>query len=301
MKRTFSILTFLIFAVCCFTVTGYGQMPTSSVYLVKMSAKDGKITFGTPFKITDKKGYNNQPFFLSGGASLFYASEVNKQIDIFRYDIETKKTTRLTNSPDSEFSPTPMPGGTHFSVIRLITTEGPRKGAQPLMAFPINGGEPKIIFEKDKKVGYHAWLDKKRLAMFILGEPHTLQLANLETGDLKVAAKNIGAALLKVPGKDKAVFVQQGASKEEPGVITELDAGTMALKPLIKLKPGYDYFTITPTGTLIMPVDGVLYFYAPGKDKEWRKVVDFSDQKIKKISRLAVNETVTWLAFVVMD
>jgi len=56
------------------------------------------VSFGEPKKITDFLGYNNQPFFLPDGKSILYTSIRNKQADIYRYDVESGKTTQVTDT-----------------------------------------------------------------------------------------------------------------------------------------------------------------------------------------------------------
>ncbi|MCP5047028.1 MAG: hypothetical protein GY940_07635, partial [bacterium] len=209
-------------------------------------------------KITQRKGYNSQPFFVPNSSLLLYSSAEGQQTDIYRYDVKSQKTTRLTSTPESEYSPTPMPGGQHFSVIQLINSEGPLKGAQPLRAFPFKGGDSiRLYYEKDKKVGYHAWIDKDRVAMFILGSPNTLEMFNLKSEQTRIAAGNIGRSLYKVPGKDAVSFIHYKGSKD--GVIKSVDAGTLKVTPLVPMKKGNGYYTWTPGGALLMGVGSELF------------------------------------------
>src|SRR5436190_10683575 len=88
--------------------------PASDIFVVDITKhhdfKSGAdiLKFGQPKKITDFVGYNNQPFFMPDGHAILYTSIRNKQADIYRYDIQTGATTKLTNTPESEYSPTLM-------------------------------------------------------------------------------------------------------------------------------------------------------------------------------------------------
>jgi hypothetical protein len=162
MEETMPKKMILIFALILKAISTplavFGQGNTD-VYLIKIKADSGKYMFSDPVKINLTEGYNNQPSFHPDGGSLFYSSAPGANTDIYRYVIESGKTVRLTDTPDSEYSPILMPNGDKFSVIQLVNSEGPRKGAQPLIAFPLSGGEPELIFEDGEKVGYHAWID----------------------------------------------------------------------------------------------------------------------------------------------
>ncbi len=83
----------------------------SDIYLIRIKVDGGKYVFKDPVKINQTEGYNNQPFFHPDGGSLFYSSGTGPNTDIYRYDIKTGKTSRLTDTPDSEYSPSLMPGG----------------------------------------------------------------------------------------------------------------------------------------------------------------------------------------------
>ncbi|MCP5054995.1 MAG: hypothetical protein GY940_47955 [bacterium] len=302
MKR--KTIIYLLLCVCLLGMTTQASAQgASDIYLVKVNASDGQWNLGTPMKITLRKGYNNQPYFVSSapdGTALLYSSQDGKQTDIYRYTIKTKETTQLTSTPESEYSPTPMQDGKSFSVIQQINTEGPEKGAQKLMAFPIGGkGEASILFyEKEKLVGYHAWITKNRVAMFILGEPHTLQLIDLNTGKARVAAKDIGRSIFKVPGKQAVSFTQYEGNKD--GVIKSVDTTNLNITSLAPMKKGSEYYCWTRGGILLTAVGAKLFRCKPGTKTGslWTETADFSGSGIGKITRLAVDGKTGWLALV---
>ncbi|HZG54042.1 MAG TPA: hypothetical protein VEZ40_18200, partial [Pyrinomonadaceae bacterium] len=165
------------------------------IFVVEVAASKGKLGFGQPANITNRAGYDNQPAFLADGQSLLYASQrEGDQTDIYRYDFKTKQTTRLTATPEGEYSPTLMPGGKFFSVVRVEADKTQRLWKFPLAA----GGAPALVLPNLKPVGYHLWLDGRTLALFILGregQPNTLQLAPTDNSFLDTIHINIGRAL----------------------------------------------------------------------------------------------------------
>ena len=60
-----------------------------------------------------------------------------------------------------------------------------------------------------KPVGYHAWVEPDHLAMFILGQPATLQVGRVATGKADVVARDIGRSLHRIPGTRLVSFVQR--------------------------------------------------------------------------------------------
>src|SRR5262249_27966039 len=94
--------------------------PDTEIYLVPMKTADGAITLGAPANITNNPGYDNQPLFTADGRSILFTSirasttlgpNGAAQSDIYRYDIPTAQTTQVTNTPESEYSPTITPSG----------------------------------------------------------------------------------------------------------------------------------------------------------------------------------------------
>lgn len=263
----------------------------SDVFLVSIGRESGKIVLSAPVKISERTGYNNQPSFLPDGSGVLYSSADGSQTDIFLYVIADKKISRLASTPDSEYSPLVTPSGGEFSVIQLILADGPRKGAQPLMAFPLAGGAPRFLYEEGKKIGYHAWIDGARLIAFVLGEPHTLQLIDLRSGEAKVLAENIGRALYRIPASpDEILFSREGK-------IVKMNLETGAAEDFAALKGG-DFFCPTPDGGLLTASGPEIFLLRPGKNSVWEKIGDFSAAGITSISRLAVDPGGRRLAFV---
>src|ERR1051325_8994120 len=145
-------------------------VPSTDIFLVELSGANGRMKLGTPRNITRRKGYDNQPTFLPDGKSLFYTSiREDNQADIYQYDITHGTTRQITATKESEYSPTLMPGGKSLSVIRVEADQ-----TQRLWSFPLGGAEPALIFKAIKPVGYHLWVDGRRLILFVLGQPDTL-------------------------------------------------------------------------------------------------------------------------------
>src|SRR2546423_8892325 len=162
------------------TPTPAATPPSSDIFIVEVKTKldrkerTDELKFGELKKITDFAGYNNQPFFMPDGQSILYTSIRNKQEDIYRYDLRTSATAQVTNTPESEYSPTLMPDRKNISVVRVEAD-----GTQRLWRFPLEGGAPSLIIENIKPVGYHLWIDDHMLALFVLGgagKPNFLEI-----------------------------------------------------------------------------------------------------------------------------
>ena len=265
--------------------------PSTDVYLFPF--ENGKIVVTGVRNITDRKGYDNQPHFLPDSKKLFFTSiREDEQADIFLYEIgDNASSKKITNTAESEYSPTLTPDGQFFSTVRVE-----KDGTQRLWKFPLSGGNPVLILEQVKPVGYHAWIDPNTLALFVLGEPPTLQIADIPSGKSSVVASNIGRSLHKIPGKAGISFVQK--LTEQTGTVKEYDPKSQQTRDLIALFPETEDCVWTPSGILITTKGSKVYSWNPSQDKEWKEVADLAPAGLLKITRIAVSPNEKWIAFV---
>lgn len=274
--------------------------PSTDVYLAELSIKDGKIAVGKPENISNSPGYDNQPFFTPDGrAVLFTSDRASSQMEIYTYDLQARGIARLTNTPESEYSPTVTPDGRHISVIRVEAD-----GTQRLWTFTSDGKNPSLVLEDVKPVGYHAWLDESTLVLFVLGQqgqPATLQVASIATGQAEIVAKNIGQSIARIPGGGVS-FVQQGGEGDARTLtITKVNkqGGKIVITPLTPAVAGarQAHVAWTPGGRLLMAHDGTLHAWKEG-ESGWRAVADLDALGLRNVTRLAVSPKGDRLAIV---
>lgn len=257
----------------------------SDLYLVHVRATPAGLVADSVRRLTDRAGYDNQPQFTPDGrAVLFTSIDEAGQADIFRIDLASSSGPRpvTRTAPESEYSATPMPGGDRFSVIRVEADS-----TQRLWSFAMDGTDPRLVLADVAPVGYHAWLDRDRLALFVLGSPATLQLADVRTGASRVVSENIGRSVHKVPGRDAVSFVHRTAPRD-PGTIAILDPGTGETESLVNPFPENEYHAWLRPGVVITARDSRLYTYRPGGDTDWVAGPDLSAFAIHGVSRIAV-------------
>jgi WD40 repeat protein len=256
--------------------------PATDIFVIDLgTGRGGKLKLGQPVKISTWAGYNNQPSFMPDGNSILYTSIRDKQADIYRYELRAATTTQVTNTPESEYSPTLMPDGKSISVVRVEAD-----GAQRLWKFPLAGGPPALILEKIKPVGYHLWIDQDTLALFVLGKPNTLQLVDLKSGKAVWLADNPGRILRRVPHQNKFSFVQKVSDQE--WLIKTFDLKTKIVATFVKTFPGAEDYAWTPDGVLLM-ANGSKLFARKESDWAWVELADFSSAGLKNITRIAVS------------
>jgi hypothetical protein len=288
--------------------------PDTDIYLAPLKTEDGRITVGAPANITNNPGYDNQPSFTPDGRSVLFTSQrgpspglrdaaATAQTDVYRYDIGARSIARVTQTPESEYSPTVMLDGERLSVVRVEAD-----GTQRLAAIAPSGPKIQIdvILPGVTPVGYHAWADDHTLALFVLGAngaPATLQLADTRSGQARVIATDIGRSIQRMPGSGPArhiSFVQRQREGDRTTlVIEELDPATGAVTPLTRAVEGSREADVawTPDGTLLMANDDVLYAWSRGQSG-WKAVTSLSQLSLHGVTRLAVSPKGDWLALV---
>lgn len=285
--------------------------PDTEIYLAALTKDGGKLELGAPVNITNSPGYDNQPSFTPDGRAILFTSARaggapaagrggSPRTDIFRYDLATKEVTRITDTPEREYSPTVMPDGRHISVIRVEAD-----GTQRLWSFGLDGKAPTVLLPAVKPVGYHAWMDDYTVALFVLGQPPTLQVADVRTGKSEVIASGIGRSLQRTPaGSVSFVRIEPGAS----GPVVTLEEllkdrqpdgrmrGTAALVPVVAGARD-PFIAWLPDGTALLAHGGTLYAWRKG-EAGWKAAADLSALGLANVSRLAVSPKGDRLALV---
>ncbi len=265
--------------------------PGTDIWLARLAA-DGAIS--QPINITNRPGYDNQPAFTPDGKAILFTRRDGEQTDIWAYDFTTRSSefTRITNTPESEYSPTVTPDGNGISVIRVEAD-----GTQRLWRFTRDGQSPTLLLPNVKPVGYHAWGPGGQLALFVLGNPNTLQVADSRTGRARVVAQRIGRSIHRIPARETiSVLHIEGDARW----IKELDVMTRTMKPIVRaLESGEGDYTWTPDGAILMSDGKSLMRWTAGGG--WNRIADLEALGLSGMTRMAVSPDGKWLAMVVPD
>jgi hypothetical protein len=279
--------------------------PSTDVYLAPITlsgrAANG-IAIVTPVNITHRQGYDNQPAFMVDERAVFYTStREDGQADIYRYDIATRQTARVTATPESEYSATLMPGTNRFSVVRVE-----RDSTQRLWSFAMDGSDPRLVLRSIKPVGYHAWLDQTHVALFVLGTPATLQLATVGSEHVDTLARNIGRSL-SAAGVGRVSFATRAADADSGFLINAVTIDRATGQPgatvqLARMPPGAEYVVwAAPDYALTAAGSKLFALRLAGADAHWAEVGGFAADGIRHITRLAISPNGHWLAMVADD
>ena len=284
MKKVIFILAFI----SCWKLVE-AQIPNTHIYLFKMEQfGDSLFLFNNPQLLTafNEKGYNNQPAFFSNNEIYFSMGEASgaSPTNIISLNLDTKVKTEITLSADREYSPTPLLEPFYFSCVRQ---EADGKDTQRLWVFPkdrSSNGQPILPFTTG--VGYHCWLKNELVALFIVGDPVKLAIANTKDKSVQTITSNIGRCLQRLPNGNLA-FIHKAT--ETNWTIKELDINTLRTSTIVSTVPQSEDFVILPNNTFLMAKGSKLFKYKKGWDTGWLEVGDFSKLGLNNITRMAVS------------
>lgn len=264
--------------------------PSTDIYLVPLSAGLASMKNAKPAPVSTAAGYDNQPHFMPDGGRriLFSANHDGKQTDILEFDRSSRRVTQLTRTAENENSPTPLPDGVGepggFSVVRTEMDK-----TQRLWRFNRQGTNPQLILADIKLVGYHAWVDADRVALFVLGQPNSLQLASVRTGKGEVVARDIGRSLHRIPGTLLISFVHREQSGEF--WIKQIDVDSKKidrLTPVVEGSTDRDMAWMPDGKTILMSGGSKVYSWTRGA-AGWTEMFDAAAHNLGAVSRIAVS------------
>lgn len=275
--------------------------PATDIYLISLTGGLASMKNAKPTPVSTAPGYDNQPSFSAdGNRLLFAANRDGRQTDVFMFNRENGRVAQMTTTPENENSPTYLPSGTTdadgFSVVRTEIDK-----TQRLWRLNAAGREPHLLLPDIKPVGYHAWVDPDRVALFVLGEPNSLQLASVRTGKGEVVANGIGRSLHRIPGTRLVSFVHREPSGEY--WIKQIDVDAKQIEPLTKVVEGATDRDMAwmPDGKTILMSGGSKVFSWTRGGPGWTEVFDAAPHNLGAVSRIAVSPKSDAIAIVVAE
>jgi len=267
-------------------------LPQPDIYVADLSVFDGIRFLGNVRNITNRPAASDdQPRFAPDGRSILYtAAYQSGQTEIHRYYLSSGRDTRITRTPDREYSPTPIPGDRAFSAIRIEADS-----TQRLWRFTMEGMDAEVILRDVARVGSQAWGNETSLLAVVDGDPPTLHVADATTGLAVVVADSVGRSVNKIPNRNAWSFVERPSSTES--WISELNIGTHEVVRIIRTRDGGDFHAWTPEGVLLMASGSEILQWDPEVDTEWRVMADLGHMNVT-FGRLAVSPDGTRVAMV---
>ena len=276
----------------------FAQAPSTDVLLIPLPEASEDVTSVAAEDVTyltDNDLYDNQPSFTPDSSAVLYVSmDEAGATDIFRYDLASGESVRLTETPESEFSPTVTPDEQHIDAVR-IEADGV---TQRLWQFDLEGDNAEPNPEDVYGVGYYAFANPDTLMLITVAEtesglPLSLQQVDA-SGEVTTVAEDVGVGVVSTPGEDTVSFVKR--LEDGTSVIQRYDAASGETSDLAPTLPEVDAHTWLPDGTLIAAQDDTIYRW---QESDWQPYLEFEAAGVTRIGRLAVSPDSGYLAFVI--
>lgn len=288
MNKTALLITPLLLLACKLNAQN-----ASEIYLADIEIKATEASITNIKNISNHAGYDNQPYFMPGSNKILFSSiRDTKQSDIYEYDISSAQLSPFITSEESEYSPTLSQDGKSIICVRVEKDE-----TQRLWAFDLKKKKPSVFLPKIDSVGYFTYLSKEQLALFVLGEPQSLRIADIKAQTEKIVDKNIGRSLYRYPLNGQLYYVDKNDNNK--WFLKSL-IGNESVS-IIEMPAETEDICITPDGLVLTFSKNKLLGFYPGESRSWFVLAELSDFVNKKISRLAINSNSNKIAFVVAE
>lgn len=282
----------LIWAAFLVAPSAAAQAPDTEIWLAPLSRAGGGLTVDEPVNVTNRPGYDNQPWFLPDGRAFLFVAQHDGQTDVFRYDLRRRTAARLTSTPESEYSPMLTPDGTAITVVRVEADS-----SQHLWLFSRAGAAIRRAPGDVVAVGYYGRTDDRSYVMFLADSVQSLVISDLRRGRVtRVGRRLAGSAPQRIPrSRDVSVVrIDSGRGRW----IERLDLKSGRLTPIVATRGDSPHYAWTKRGTILMAEGSAIFEFDPRRDASWRQIAAFTAPGLQRISRLALSPAQDRLAIV---
>ncbi|WP_238325432.1 TolB family protein [Lunatimonas lonarensis] len=254
----------------------------------KPSGMGLQVVAGSAQQITNRDGYDNQPYFINNKQIAFTSRAKNGSSDIILYSFDTKKFTNMTRTNEvSEYSPALTSCGTYISAIRVE-----QDGKQRLWLYPINFGEPALLYDNISPVGYYGW-SGETAALSVVGEEKNKLIFPYSKSDIQPIAFDVGRCVQARPGKKGIGFIDYSqASSTAEGISYTLkvyDTKSRTIENLGSTLPGSEDFLWLDKNRVIMARGKELFIRHVRRKEGWYKFAVVSVPGYGGITRMALS------------
>lgn len=257
--------------------------PETEIFLFDYDANAREDALSGGANVTNRAGYDNQPYFTPDGASFLYSRDDGSQTDIWQYDIASGAHRQITDLPESEFSPTPSPDGRHVSMVfersnSIWQFDMETPGAPSWTLAPSGVTEPVGYFARNWETGDIFYWSRYgfNVALTSAGEP----AYHFISGHAVPATPHL------IPGSREFSFVHRQTNEQV--WIKAFDPATKAVRPLTPIVGTNANYTWAPDGSILQIEGDSLHRWREGGDG-WEEIADLSAHGIESANRIAVS------------
>lgn len=266
----------------------------NDIILFDLKADSGQFELSSPKNITNREGYDNQPYFNLSGDKIYYSSiHEDGQSDIYAYDIQKEKSKRITKTEESEYSPVLL-GDTAFSVVRVD-----KDSLQRLYIYDLKNKKIQLVTSHQDSVGYYTWLNDTSLAIFVLPEPFELRIITTGSKAYKKVTDHLGHSFHVNPINNRLTFITEyGPGEWFISELNNIDEYRFEVNPIINAIDDAKSFTISVNGDILMCSGSKLFKYNAKTDQNWVEIYDGNKDGFNHFYRVSVSQDLSKIAMV---
>jgi len=269
------------------------NFPETEIFLfdIDLAAEGDVLSKGQ--NVTNRPGYDNQPYFTKDSESFLFSRDDGYQTDVYEYFLDGGKTVPVTQSDNTEFSPTPTPDN------KSLTFVSNRKNSI-FLADRKNADKPEWALKASgitEPVGYYSWNHKTGYILYWSQYGSNVTLTHASEPEYHyVSGDAVPSTPHIIPGTDNFSFVhRQGNSQVW---IKEFNPETKAVRPLTPIVGHNANYAWAPDGSILMIEDAALHRWVPESESGWDEVSDLSEHGIESANRVAISPDGSKLAIV---
>lgn len=257
--------------------------PETEIFLFEYDAVSADDALSNGMNVTRRTGYDNQPYFTKDSETFLYSRDDGQQTDIWEYDIENGTHSRVTETVESEFSPTPSADNQTISMVfeRNNSIWHLDRGA---------ANSPSWTLETagiEEPVGYFARNDETGDILFWSRYGFSVALTHADRpGYHFITGHAVPSTPHVVPGTNHFSFVHRQTNEEV--WIKVFDPETRAIRPLTPIVGSNANYTWVPDGSILQIEGTNVYRWREGSEG-WEDISDLSDHGMASAYRIAVS------------
>jgi len=276
-------------------LTTSAQQMSTDIFLTNFGMnREGQYFFTAPQNITHRPGYDNQPSFSKDGSKVYYVAYYDTlQSDIYVYSLEDSTNTRLTETPESEFSPRVTADDLGFTIVRVDADKGQR-----FYKVLMDGTNEFQLLGVSDSVAYYCIANDSTYAVADLNNNvMELNIYEMPSEQFIPLAKNIGRCIAVIPDSDNEISYVDKADTNGY-MLMSFSINTGLIGSVCQLKKGVEDYVWTKDGKLLIGYEGKLLMFDRNKpDNGWTELADFS-KSVGNFYRIAISQQGTQLALV---
>ncbi len=277
------------------SMLGVPASHAQDIFLFDLSREGDRYVVQNGINVTQRPGYDNQPFFKADSRSFLYTSMRTPLGDVYEYDLTTGEATQITDTPDiPEYSPMPDASDRKITVVRENTSPD-----QTVWRVDRESGESEWALSSREPIGYYMF-NRRGDALVWVRYAFTIHLfrAGAE-GSTFIIGHAAPSTPKLVPGADVFSFVHRQVNGEN--WIKTLDPADRSITPIAPTLGEQIYYAWTSEGVLLSADGSALHQWIPGESETWTEVADLSSSGLRGITRLRVSPDGRKIAIVAED